>query len=98
MLIWLCLAVGLERGTEYSFRLSAITVNGSGPATEWIPTETFENDLDGKFLQTADKQNLTVMYRNISVLSSYLPVDIGANFLLLINVLVCLAYKSVRVY
>ncbi|KAF4081522.1 hypothetical protein AMELA_G00162240 [Ameiurus melas] len=37
---------GLERGTEYSFRLSAITVNGSGPATEWIPTETFENDLD----------------------------------------------------
>ncbi|KAK3558804.1 hypothetical protein QTP86_028759, partial [Hemibagrus guttatus] len=37
---------GLERGTEYSFRLSAITVNGSGPATEWISVETFENDLD----------------------------------------------------
>ncbi|XP_053092526.1 neogenin isoform X7 [Pangasianodon hypophthalmus] len=37
---------GLERGTEYSFRLSAITVNGSGPGTEWIPAETFENDLD----------------------------------------------------
>ncbi|XP_060770509.1 neogenin isoform X6 [Neoarius graeffei] len=37
---------GLERGTEYSFRLAAITVNGSGPATEWIPAETFENDLD----------------------------------------------------
>lgn len=48
LLIWLCLAVGLERGTEYSFRLAAITVNGSGPATEWIPAETFENDLDGK--------------------------------------------------
>ncbi|KAI5100279.1 neogenin isoform X1 [Silurus meridionalis] len=37
---------GLERGTEYSFRLSAITVNGSGPASEWISAETFENDLD----------------------------------------------------
>ncbi|KAI5614865.1 neogenin isoform X3 [Silurus asotus] len=37
---------GLEKGTEYSFRLSAITVNGSGPASEWISAETFENDLD----------------------------------------------------
>ncbi|TSK13442.1 Neogenin [Bagarius yarrelli] len=37
---------GLEKGTEYSFRLSAITVNGSGPATEWLSAETFENDLD----------------------------------------------------
>lgn len=46
--IFIRLAVGLERGTEYSFRLSAITVNGSGPATEWISVETFENDLDGK--------------------------------------------------
>ncbi|XP_072528376.1 neogenin isoform X8 [Salminus brasiliensis] len=37
---------GLERGTEYSFRVSAITINGSGPATEWLTTETFESDLD----------------------------------------------------
>ncbi|KAI4874309.1 hypothetical protein NFI96_001224 [Prochilodus magdalenae] len=37
---------GLERGTEYSFRVSAITVNGSGPATDWLTTETFESDLD----------------------------------------------------
>ncbi|KAK1890799.1 Neogenin, partial [Dissostichus eleginoides] len=37
---------GLERGTEYSFRVSAITVNGTGPATEWTTTETFESDLD----------------------------------------------------
>uniref|UniRef100_A0A8B9KZ80 Neogenin 1b n=1 Tax=Astyanax mexicanus TaxID=7994 RepID=A0A8B9KZ80_ASTMX len=42
----LCIAAGLERGTEYSFRVSAITVNGSGPATEWLTTETFESDLD----------------------------------------------------
>ncbi|XP_061743515.1 neogenin 1a isoform X2 [Nerophis ophidion] len=37
---------GLERGTEYSFRVSAITVNGTGPATDWTPAETFESDLD----------------------------------------------------
>uniref|UniRef100_A0A3Q2PLM6 Neogenin 1b n=1 Tax=Fundulus heteroclitus TaxID=8078 RepID=A0A3Q2PLM6_FUNHE len=37
---------GLEPGTEYSFRVSAMTVNGTGPATEWVPAETFESDLD----------------------------------------------------
>uniref|UniRef100_A0A672JKZ9 Neogenin 1b n=1 Tax=Salarias fasciatus TaxID=181472 RepID=A0A672JKZ9_SALFA len=37
---------GLERGTEYSFRVSAVTVNGTGPATEWTTAETFESDLD----------------------------------------------------
>uniref|UniRef100_A0A6Q2WYW7 Neogenin 1b n=1 Tax=Esox lucius TaxID=8010 RepID=A0A6Q2WYW7_ESOLU len=36
----------LERGTEYTFRVSAITVNGSGPATDWATAETFESDLD----------------------------------------------------
>nr|XP_033775830.1 neogenin isoform X9 [Geotrypetes seraphini] len=37
---------GLERGTEYSFRVAAITVNGTGPATDWVTGETFESDLD----------------------------------------------------
>uniref|UniRef100_A0A663MD51 Neogenin 1 n=1 Tax=Athene cunicularia TaxID=194338 RepID=A0A663MD51_ATHCN len=41
----LCL-LGLERGTEYSFRVAALTVNGTGPATDWISAETFESDLD----------------------------------------------------
>ena len=36
----------LQRGTEYQIRVSALTVNGSGPMTEWIVAETFENDLD----------------------------------------------------
>ncbi|KAM8761722.1 neogenin 1a isoform 8-T8 [Acanthopagrus schlegelii] len=40
------LITGLERGTEYSFRVSAMTVNGTGPATEWTTAETFESDLD----------------------------------------------------
>lgn len=37
---------GLERGTEYNFRVAALTVNGTGPATEWASAETFESDLD----------------------------------------------------
>ncbi|XP_070810030.1 neogenin isoform X1 [Pituophis catenifer annectens] len=37
---------GLERGTEYSFRVAALTVNGTGIATDWISAETFESDLD----------------------------------------------------
>ncbi|KAM4747055.1 neogenin isoform 1-T1 [Rhinophrynus dorsalis] len=37
---------GLERDTEYSFRLVAMTFNGSGPATDWVSAETFESDLD----------------------------------------------------
>uniref|UniRef100_A0A8C2HI79 Neogenin 1 n=1 Tax=Cyprinus carpio TaxID=7962 RepID=A0A8C2HI79_CYPCA len=37
---------GLEKGKVYTVRVSASTVNGSGPTTEWIAAETFENDLD----------------------------------------------------
>ncbi|KAM4831272.1 neogenin isoform X4 [Urocitellus parryii] len=37
---------GLDRGTEYNFRVAALTVNGTGPATDWLSTETFESDLD----------------------------------------------------
>ncbi|XP_028812137.1 neogenin-like isoform X2 [Denticeps clupeoides] len=36
----------LQRGTEYSVRVSALTVNGSGPATDWVTAETFESELD----------------------------------------------------
>ncbi|KAM9410156.1 neogenin 1a isoform 3-T3 [Pholidichthys leucotaenia] len=36
----------LEPGTEYSFRVSALTINGTGPATDWTAAETFESDLD----------------------------------------------------
>ncbi|XP_053128297.1 neogenin isoform X12 [Hemicordylus capensis] len=37
---------GLERGTEYSFRVAALTVNGTGIPTDWVSAETFESDLD----------------------------------------------------
>lgn len=39
---------GLDRGTEYNFRVAALTINGTGPATDWLSAETFESDLDGK--------------------------------------------------
>ncbi|XP_026057634.1 neogenin isoform X2 [Carassius auratus] len=37
---------GLEKGKVYTVRVLASTVNGTGPTTEWIAAETFENDLD----------------------------------------------------
>jgi len=37
---------GLVRGTENQVRVSDLTVNGSGPMTEWLTAETFENDLN----------------------------------------------------
>uniref|UniRef100_A0A5F9CJM1 Neogenin n=1 Tax=Oryctolagus cuniculus TaxID=9986 RepID=A0A5F9CJM1_RABIT len=37
---------GLDRGTEYNFRVAALTINGTGPATDWLSAETFESDLD----------------------------------------------------
>ncbi|XP_051635031.1 netrin receptor DCC-like, partial [Manacus candei] len=40
------LFTGLEKGSQYSFQVSAMTVNGTGPASEWVTAETPENDLD----------------------------------------------------
>lgn len=37
---------GLERRSEYQVRLWALNVNGSGPPTDWLQIETYENDLD----------------------------------------------------
>uniref|UniRef100_A0AAQ5Z0P9 DCC netrin 1 receptor n=1 Tax=Amphiprion ocellaris TaxID=80972 RepID=A0AAQ5Z0P9_AMPOC len=40
------LFTGLEKGSQYSFQVAAMTVNGTGPASEWFTAETPENDLD----------------------------------------------------
>ncbi|GFU05279.1 neogenin [Nephila pilipes] len=37
---------GLEKGAQYSIKISALTINGSGPATDWIVVDTYQNDLD----------------------------------------------------
>lgn len=39
---------GLEKGSQYSFQVAAMTANGTGPASDWYTAETPENDLDGK--------------------------------------------------
>lgn len=36
----------LERGSVYQIRLWAMNVNGTGPGSDWIDVETFENDVD----------------------------------------------------
>uniref|UniRef100_A0A6A7FSF1 Neogenin n=2 Tax=Hirondellea gigas TaxID=1518452 RepID=A0A6A7FSF1_9CRUS len=37
---------GLKKATGYSVKISALTVNGSGPVSPWIHAATFSNDLD----------------------------------------------------
>lgn len=37
---------GLSKGKQYQVKVSALTVNGSGPATGWLYASTFESDLD----------------------------------------------------
>lgn len=51
---------GLEKGSQYSFQVAAMTVNGTGPPSDWYTAETPENDLDGKcfLLKAVVSQNL----------------------------------------
>ncbi|XP_046404271.1 neogenin isoform X2 [Ischnura elegans] len=35
---------GLEKSSEYQIRMWALTVNGTGPSSEWLSAETYEND------------------------------------------------------
>ncbi|XP_014597754.1 PREDICTED: neogenin-like isoform X2 [Polistes canadensis] len=37
---------GLEKHVIYQVRICALNVNGTGPWTEWMTIETYENDLD----------------------------------------------------
>uniref|UniRef100_A0A0A9YF81 Fibronectin type-III domain-containing protein n=1 Tax=Lygus hesperus TaxID=30085 RepID=A0A0A9YF81_LYGHE len=38
--------VNLEKGSVYQVRIWAMTVNGTGPPTDWYTIETYEKDLD----------------------------------------------------
>ncbi|XP_023194441.1 netrin receptor DCC [Xiphophorus maculatus] len=40
------LFTGLEKGSQYSFQVAAMTVNGTGPCSDWYTAQTPENDLD----------------------------------------------------
>ncbi|XP_047228250.1 netrin receptor DCC [Girardinichthys multiradiatus] len=40
------LFTGLEKGSQYSFQVAAMTANGTGPPSDWYMAQTPENDLD----------------------------------------------------
>ncbi|XP_011301477.1 neogenin isoform X2 [Fopius arisanus] len=44
---------GLMRRAVYHIRMCALNVNGTGPWTEWLPVETYENDLDESVVPSA---------------------------------------------
>lgn len=49
-LLFFFFQTGLEKGSQYSFQVAAMTVNGTGPPSDWYTAETPENDLDGKWI------------------------------------------------
>ena len=79
---------GLQRETEYQIRVSALTVNGSGPTTEWILVETFENDLDESQVPEPPSSLRGNLPPNIS---SFSTISIAFNYFkleLLINLII----------
>ncbi|NWQ78420.1 NEO1 protein, partial [Columbina picui] len=66
---------GLERGTEYSFRVAALTVNGTGPATDWVSAETFESDLDAETRVPEVPSSLHVRPLVTSIVVSWTPPE-----------------------
>ncbi|KAK0175713.1 hypothetical protein PV327_009442 [Microctonus hyperodae] len=44
---------GLEKHGVYHIRMCALNVNGTGPWTEWMAVETYENDLDESVVPSA---------------------------------------------
>ncbi|KAG9488366.1 hypothetical protein GDO78_007922 [Eleutherodactylus coqui] len=66
------LFTGLEKGSQYSFQVSAMTVNGTGPSSDWYTTETPENDLDES--QVPDQpSSLHVRPLTTSIIMSWTP-------------------------
>uniref|UniRef100_A0A8C5P8N7 DCC netrin 1 receptor n=1 Tax=Leptobrachium leishanense TaxID=445787 RepID=A0A8C5P8N7_9ANUR len=66
------LFTGLEKGSQYSFQVSAMTVNGTGPSSDWVTAETPENDLDES--QVPDQpSSLHVRPLSTSIIMSWTP-------------------------
>ncbi|XP_071990248.1 netrin receptor DCC isoform X4 [Engystomops pustulosus] len=66
------LFTGFEKGSQYSFQVSAMTVNGTGPSSDWYTTETPENDLDES--QVPDQpSSLHVRPLTTSIIMSWTP-------------------------
>ncbi|NXD81474.1 DCC protein, partial [Halcyon senegalensis] len=66
------LFTGLEKGSQYSFQVAAMTVNGTGPPSDWYTAETPENDLDES--QVPDQpSSLHVRPLTTSIVMSWTP-------------------------
>ncbi|XP_029426916.1 netrin receptor DCC [Rhinatrema bivittatum] len=66
------LFTGLEKGSQYSFQVAAMTINGTGPASDWFTAETPENDLDES--QVPDQpSSLHVKPLTTSIVMSWTP-------------------------
>uniref|UniRef100_A0A5F8HIA2 DCC netrin 1 receptor n=1 Tax=Monodelphis domestica TaxID=13616 RepID=A0A5F8HIA2_MONDO len=66
------LFTGLEKGSQYSFQVAAMTVNGTGPSSDWHTAETPENDLDET--QVPDQpSSLHVRPLTTSIVMSWTP-------------------------
>ncbi|NXD09458.1 DCC protein, partial [Nothocercus nigrocapillus] len=66
------LFTGLDKGSQYSFQVAAMTVNGTGPASDWYTAETPENDLDES--QVPDQpSSLHVRPLTTSIVMSWTP-------------------------
>ncbi|XP_043944949.1 netrin receptor DCC [Protopterus annectens] len=69
--LWYTLT-GLEKGSQYSFQVAAMTTNGTGPTSDWYTTETPENDLDES--QVPDQpSSLHVRPLTTSIVMSWTP-------------------------
>ncbi|NXA34668.1 DCC protein, partial [Eudromia elegans] len=66
------LFTGLDKGSQYSFQVAAMTVNGTGPPSDWYTAETPENDLDES--QVPDQpSSLHVRPLTTSIVMSWTP-------------------------
>ncbi|KAF1581283.1 UNVERIFIED_CONTAM: Netrin receptor DCC, partial [Eudyptes pachyrhynchus] len=66
------LFTGLEKGSQYSFQVAAMTVNGTGPPSDWYTAETPENDLEES--QVPDQpSSLHVRPLTTSIVMSWTP-------------------------
>uniref|UniRef100_A0A670IVD1 DCC netrin 1 receptor n=1 Tax=Podarcis muralis TaxID=64176 RepID=A0A670IVD1_PODMU len=66
------LFTGLDKGSQYSFQVAAMTVNGTGPSSDWYTAETPESDLDES--QVPDQpSSLHVRPLSTSIVMSWTP-------------------------
>ncbi|XP_048359161.1 netrin receptor DCC [Sphaerodactylus townsendi] len=66
------LFTGLDKGSQYSFQVAAMTANGTGPSSDWYTAETPESDLDES--QVPDQpSSLHVRPLSTSIVMSWTP-------------------------